>query len=147
MAKHGLLQVYNSDVDVQVFHRKLWSLSMVPREDIVQTFLEIQKDIPVWDEDEDEGCAAEALNNGMRNYLAYFEKNWVSLTSLSFSSFSSMSLLFRLVLFAQRPEQMLLVPRGRLPGLPLKPGIIIPSSWRQEKLPATSPNHTTLHQR
>ena len=63
MAKHGLLQVYNSDVDVQVFHRKLWSLSMVPREDIVQTFLEIQKDIPVWDEDEDEGCAAEALNN------------------------------------------------------------------------------------
>ena len=71
MAKHGLLQVYNSDVNMQVFERKMWSLSLVPRGDIVKTYLEILKDLPEWEEDDEEDHGSgEMLNNGMRNYLA-----------------------------------------------------------------------------
>ena len=45
MAKHGLLQVYNYDVETQVLIRKLWSLSLVPRDNIVKTYKKIIKDM------------------------------------------------------------------------------------------------------
>ena len=47
MGKHKLLQVYNSDVETQIFFRKLWSLSLVPHEDIVSTFEKIVAEAPV----------------------------------------------------------------------------------------------------
>ena len=56
---------------MQVFGRKLWSLSLVPRGNIIKTYLKIMKDVPEWEEgnEEDHG-SGEMLNNGMRNYLA-----------------------------------------------------------------------------
>ena len=54
MAKHGLHQVYNRYVNMHVFGRKLWSLSMVPRGDIIKTYLKIMKDVPEWEEDNEE---------------------------------------------------------------------------------------------
>ena len=43
----------------------------MPRGDIVKTYLEILKDVPEWEEDDEEdNGSGEMLNNGMRNYLA-----------------------------------------------------------------------------
>ena len=45
MAKYGLLQVYNSDVENQVLIRNFWSLSLVLRDNIVKTYKKIIKDV------------------------------------------------------------------------------------------------------
>ena len=45
----------------------------------------ILEDVPQWDEDDEDGHGAgEMLNDGMRNYLAYFESTWVSFNNFSF---------------------------------------------------------------
>ena len=85
------MQTYNNDVDTQIFIRKLWSLSLVLRKDIISTYLKILEDVPQWDE-EDDHEAGEMMNDGMRNYLAYFERTWVS-----FSNFSLVNLLMPLL--------------------------------------------------
>ena len=76
------MQTYNTEVDTMVFIRKLWSLSLVPREDIISTCLKILEDVPNWDEDGH--GAGEMLNGGMWNYSAYFEGTWVSCNNFSF---------------------------------------------------------------
>ena len=77
MGKHILLQVYHSDVETQIFFRKLWSLSLVPHEDIVSTFMKIVSDAPVWEENDEDAGAGEQLNDGMRNVIAYYERTWI----------------------------------------------------------------------
>ena len=77
MGKHKLLQVYNSDVETQIFFRKLWSLSLIPHEDIVSTFEKIVAEAPVWEEDDEDAGAGEQLNDGMRNFIAYYERTWI----------------------------------------------------------------------
>ena len=79
------MQTYNTDVDTMIFIRMLWSLSLVPRDDIISTYLKILKDMPQWEEDDEEDhSAGEMLNNGIRNYVAYFERTWVSFNNFSF---------------------------------------------------------------
>ena len=79
------MQTYNTDVDTMVFIRKLWSLSLVARDDIICTYLNILEDVPQWEEDnEEDHGAGEMLNDGMRKYIAYFERTWVSFNNLSF---------------------------------------------------------------
>ena len=59
------MQTYNTDVDRMVFIRKLWSLSLVPREDIITIYLKILEDVPQWGVDiEDDHRAGEMLNDG-----------------------------------------------------------------------------------
>ena len=68
------MQTYNTDVDTVVFIRKLWSLSLVPRDNIIYTYLEILEDVLQWEEDDEEDHGAgEMLNDAMRNYIASFE--------------------------------------------------------------------------
>ena len=75
----------NTDVDTMVFIRKLWSLSLFSRDDIISTYLKILEDLREWDEeDEEDHGAGEMLNDGMRNNLAYFERTWVSFNYFSF---------------------------------------------------------------
>ena len=85
------MQTYNTDVDTMVFIRKLWSLSFVPRDDIISTYLKILEDVPQWEEDnEDVHGAGEMLYNGMRNYLAYFKRkcfNNFSFVNFFFNAF------------------------------------------------------------
>ena len=82
MGKHSLLQTYNNDVDTQVFIRKFWSLSLVPKEDIITTYQKIIEDVSQWEEEDDNDQGArEMLNDGMRNFLAYLERTWVSFSN------------------------------------------------------------------
>ena len=77
LAKHVLMQTYNTDVDTMVFIRKLWSLSLFTRDDIICTYLKILEDVPQWEEDhEEDHGAGEMLNDGMRKYTAYFERTF-----------------------------------------------------------------------
>ena len=70
-------------------------LSLVPRDDIIYTYLKILEDVPQWEEyDDDDHGAGEMLNDGMRNFLAFTERTWVSFNNLLLSSFSLMPLLF-----------------------------------------------------
>ena len=79
------MQTYKNDVDTQIFIRKLWNLSLVPRDDIISTYLKILEDVPQWDEDDkDDHGAGKMLNDGMKNYLAYFERTWVSFSNIIF---------------------------------------------------------------
>ena len=50
MQKHKLTEVYNSDPEVQVWFRKIWSLSMGPHKDIVSTWEKISEDVPLREE-------------------------------------------------------------------------------------------------
>ena len=59
-----------------VFIRKLWSLSLVPRVDIISTYLKILEDVPQWYEDDEDGhCAGE---------MAFSERTWVSFNNFTF---------------------------------------------------------------
>ena len=78
------LEYLKDEVDTVVFIRKLWSLSLVLRDDIISTYLKILKDMPQWEDDEEDHGAGEMRNNGMRNYVAYFERTWVSFNNFSF---------------------------------------------------------------
>ena len=69
------MQTYYTNVDTMVM--ELWSLSLVPRDDIITIYLKILEDVPQWDED-GHGIGAEEMLNGGMNYLAYFERTWVS---------------------------------------------------------------------
>ena len=69
--------MYNSDPEVQVWFRKIWSLSMVPHKDIVSTWEKISDDVPLLEEEEDDNRAGEQLNMGFRNFVHYFDKTWV----------------------------------------------------------------------
>ena len=75
--KQKLTEVYNSDPEVQVWFRKIWSLSMVPHEEIVATWEKIKEDVPLWVEDDSDDGAGEQLNMGFRNSVYYFDKTWV----------------------------------------------------------------------
>lgn len=81
MQKHKLLEVYNSDPEVQVWFRKIWSLSLVPHNKIVETYEKIRDDVPVYEEEDEDNGAGEQLNLGFRNYLYYLEKTWIGLQS------------------------------------------------------------------
>ena len=55
-----------------MFFRKLWSLSLLQKEDIVNTNQKIVKGAPQWEEDEDgDHGACKMLNKGMGNFLAF----------------------------------------------------------------------------
>ena len=70
-------------------------LSLVPRDDIISTYLKILEDVPQWEEDDEEDHGAgEMLNYGLHNYIAFFERTWVSFNNFSLSTFSLMPLLF-----------------------------------------------------
>ena len=59
------MKTYNTDVDTMVCIRKLWSLSLVPRDDITSTYLKILTDVLQWGQDnEDDHRAGEMLNDG-----------------------------------------------------------------------------------
>ena len=63
---------------LRYFFRKLWSLSLVPHEDIVSTLEKIVEEAPTRVEDEeDDAGAGEQLNDGMSNFISYFERNWI----------------------------------------------------------------------
>ena len=66
---------------MQVWFRKLWSLSLVPHSAIISTYLEIRDSVPLYVEDDsdDEDGRGEQLNLNFRNYLHYIEKNWIGL--------------------------------------------------------------------
>ena len=82
--KQGLVPHINNVVVVQSFMRRLWALSFIPPEDIVEVY---EKDIlpamPVWeapDEEEFDAGGEESVHNYNRdldNYLHYFEVTWV----------------------------------------------------------------------
>ena len=67
--------------EVQVWFRKIWSLSLVPHNKIVETYEKIRDDVPVYEEEDEDNGAGEQLNLGFRNYLYYLEKTWIGLQS------------------------------------------------------------------
>ena len=77
--KNHLLEVYNNDVDVQVWYRKIWSLSMVPHEDIIKTFEKIRDSVPLYEEEDDDDGTGAQLNRRFQDYLHYLEKTWIGL--------------------------------------------------------------------
>ena len=57
----------------------------MPKEDIITTYQKIIEGVPQWQkEDDDDHGAGEMLNDGMRNFLAYFERTWVSFSNFIF---------------------------------------------------------------
>ena len=60
--KHHLLEVYNNDLEVQVWYQKIWSLSMVPHEDIIKTFKKIRDAVPQYEEEDDDNGAGYQLS-------------------------------------------------------------------------------------
>ena len=94
-----------------MFCRKLWSLSLLPKEDIVNTYKKIVEDAPVWKEDEDgDHGAGEMMNDGMRNFLAYFKRTWVSFCNFIFCQTFLCLFYFRSGVQQTRPE---VTQRGR----------------------------------
>ena len=64
---------------MQVWFRKVWSLSLVPHSAIISTFLEIRDSVPLYVEDGDDDGRGVQLNLNFRNYFHYIEKNWIGL--------------------------------------------------------------------
>ena len=79
MSKVGLLSYYNQDVQIQTAIRKLWALSLVPVEDVVDTWQELQKEVPVMDEDDMDEEVAQHYNKAIEDFLHYFEQTWIGL--------------------------------------------------------------------
>lgn len=81
LQKVGLLSDYNQDYELQTFVRKLWSLTLVPLNDVVSVWEEVEATVPVKEvEDEDdgeEGGVAQEFNNKMQQFLLYFEQTWI----------------------------------------------------------------------
>ena len=75
--KSGLMVDYNQDIDFQTFIRKLWSLSLVPIEDVVNVWEQLQTIVPVLTEDEAEEEGIQEFNNCMDKFLLYFEQTWI----------------------------------------------------------------------
>jgi hypothetical protein len=128
MQKHKLLEVYNSDPEVQVWFRKIWSLSLVPHNKIVETYEKIRDDVPVYEEEDEDNGAGEQLNLGFRNYLYYLEKTWIG---------------FNLI----RPGVTRLGIRGAPRDTLGAPGTTEMICWSPGRLPATKVNLTTPAQR
>ena len=64
----------NTDV-IQTFLRHLWSLSLVPEEDVVKVWEYIlDKEFPEMDDEEE---TVEEYNQAMEFYLMYFEQTWI----------------------------------------------------------------------
>jgi hypothetical protein len=51
---------------MQVWFRKLWSLSLVPPKDIIEVWELIEMESPEWDEEVEDQGAAEQLNNSVQ---------------------------------------------------------------------------------
>ena len=64
-------------METQIFFRKLWSLNLVHHKDIVTTFEKIVAEAPFWEEDDEDTGAGEQLNDGMRNFINYYERTWI----------------------------------------------------------------------
>ena len=78
----GLLKYTNQFEDVQVFVRKLWSLSIVPPNKVISVWEEFIKDsVPYIDEEqtEDSEDKAEAVtyNAALEQFVVYFESTWL----------------------------------------------------------------------
>ena len=72
--KCGLATFSNTDV-IHTFLRHLWSLSLVPEEDVVKVWEYIlEKEFPEMDDEEE---TVEEYNQAMEFYLMYFEQTWI----------------------------------------------------------------------
>ena len=68
---------YNQDENLQTFIRKLWSLSLVPIEDVVNVWEELEKIVPVLTEEDADEDDIQEFNNCTEQFLLYFEQTWI----------------------------------------------------------------------
>ena len=78
----GLLKYTNQFEDVQVFVRKLWSLSIVPPNKVISVWEKFIKDsVPYIDEEQTEDSEDEAeavtYNTALEQFMVYFESTWL----------------------------------------------------------------------
>ena len=78
----GLLKWTNEFEDVQVFVRKLWSLSIVPPNKVISVWEKfIKSSVPYIDEEQTEDSDAEAeavtYNTALEQFVVYFESTWL----------------------------------------------------------------------
>ena len=85
LQKHKLLEIMNTNLDLQNWHRRLWALSLIPEEDIISVWEEeLVATIPFQeDRGEDETDDSEfenedeSFNHRLSNFFTYFEHTWI----------------------------------------------------------------------
>ena len=79
-SEHGLITHMNEDSTIQQFNRKLWALSYIPEEDVIDVYTNIiLPTLPVVDNDDSDNDEQEAddYTIAMDAYLNYFESTWI----------------------------------------------------------------------
>lgn len=77
MQKLGLLPYYNRNCQVQVFFRKIWALSYVPKEDTIVVWEHLLEMAPEMDPEQMEEELANFFNQAIESFFTYFEFTWI----------------------------------------------------------------------
>ena len=76
------MSMYNQDITLQVFFRKLRALCFVPEDEVIVTYETLIEDVPtIYEEEEDQMEFAMQCNAKMDEYLLYFSRTWIGMES------------------------------------------------------------------
>ena len=82
LADLKMMSMYNQDITLQVFFRKLRALCFVPEDEVIVTYETLIEDVPTIDEEEEDQMEfAMQCNAKMDKYLLYFSRTWIGMES------------------------------------------------------------------